>query len=161
MIIVLMGVCGCGKTTVGRTLAAQIGAVFAEGDTFHPPSNVAKMEAGTPLTDDDRLPWLRAIGEALDGWVAKGATVVLACSALRERYRTLLAEGRSGVRFVHLKGDRALIAGRLAARQGHYMPPSLLPSQLATLEEPADALVVDIGAEPEAIVHSIRDALRI
>lgn len=132
--IIVMGVSGAGKTTLARGIAAHTGWTFAEGDRFHPAANVAKMRSGTPLIDADRWPWLRAIGTWIDERRAEGESTVVACSALRRRYRDLLREGRPGVRFCHVRADRALIAVRLVARRGHYMPPSLLPSQLATLE---------------------------
>ena len=158
MIVVLMGVCGCGKTTVGRALAADLGWPFHDADVFHPPANVAKMAAGTPLTDDDRWPWLDRIAAAMREIDAAGRNAVLACSALKQSYRDRIA--RAGdVRFVSLKGDVATIGARLAARQHEYMPASLLPSQFATLEEPADALVVDIRADVPTQVAAIRDGL--
>jgi gluconokinase len=158
MVVVLMGVCGCGKTTVGRTLAEELGWPFLDADDFHPAANVAKMRAGTALTDDDRWPWLDRLAAEMAAINARGAHAVLACSALKQSYRDRLA--RAGdVRFFHLKGDRATIAPRLAARPGHYMPASLLDSQLATLEEPADATVVDIRVPVAAQVAAIRNQL--
>lgn len=162
-VIVLMGVTGAGKTTVGELLAARLGARFAEGDAYHPPANVAKMRGGTPLQDADRWPWLEAIRAELARAIAGGETVVVACSALKRAYRDVLRRAGPGVHFVHLTGDPGLIAGRLAGRRGHYMPPALLPSQLATLEDPAgepDVLPVAIEASPEAIVERILAALR-
>lgn len=144
-----MGVSGCGKSTVGEALARSMGCRFLDGDDFHPPENVAKMASGSPLTDDDRWPWLDRLAAELASILARGENAVLACSALKEAYRQRLK--RAGdVRIVYLKGDQATIAARIAARAHQYMPPSLLPSQLATLEEPADALVVDIR-EPVAV----------
>lgn len=158
MIVLLMGVTGSGKTTVGRALAESLGWPFHDGDDFHPAANVAKMAAGIPLTDDDRWPWLDAIAAALAHAGADRGNAVLACSALRQAYRDRLA--RAGdVRFVFLKGDPATIAARLAVRSHEYMPPSLLPSQFATLEEPTDALVVDIRTDVGAQVAAIRDGL--
>lgn len=157
-VIVLMGVTGAGKTTVGRLLADRLGARFAEGDAYHPPANVAKMRSGTPLDDADRWPWLEAIRADMARWLAAGETAVVACSALKRAYRDLLRQAGPEVRFVHLAGDEALIAGRLAGRRGHYMPPGLLPSQLATLEEPVDepdVLRIEVDDEPEAIVEQI------
>jgi gluconokinase len=155
MIVVLMGVCGCGKTTTGRALAGEMGWPFLDADDFHPEGNVAKMRAGIPLTDDDRWPWLDRLASELAAINAGGAHAVLACSALRQAYRDRLA--RAGdVRFVHLHGDRATLASRLAARPGHYMPASLLDSQLATLEAPAGAPVVDIRLPVAAQVAAIR-----
>jgi gluconokinase len=156
MIVVVMGVSGAGKTTIGQALAAALGWPFVEADELHPPANVAKMARGEPLDDADRAPWLEAVAarmRALDDGV-------VACSALRERYRDVLRV-RPDVRFILLDVPRALLEQRLAARRGHFMPPSLLPSQLATLERPADAIVID-GAPPVAAqVAAIRAALRI
>lgn len=132
--IIVMGVSGSGKTTVARGIAEAMGWEFAEGDDFHPTANVEKMASGQPLTDEDRWPWLQAVA----GWIQEheedGASTVITCSALRRVYRDLLRQGCPGVRFCHVETDPALIANRLSQRMGHYMPPSLLPSQLATLE---------------------------
>ena len=122
MVIVVMGVSGSGKTTVGQLLADALGAEFAEGDAYHPPANIEKMRRGIPLEDADRWPWLQTLAAQIDRWLAAGTTVVLACSALKQRYRDVLAKGRPGVRFVHLKGDKTLIRLRLDGRRGHYMP---------------------------------------
>jgi gluconokinase len=159
MVIVLMGVSGTGKTEVGTRLAKALGGTFAEGDDYHPPANVAKMRSGVPLDDADRQPWLETMSREIGAWLDSGQTVVLACSALKQRYRDILKAGRPGVRFVHLKGDPALIRARLAGRRGHYMPASLLDSQLATLEEPADAITVGIEGTPDAIAAEIVAAL--
>ena len=159
IVIVLMGVSGTGKTEVGTRLANALGAEFIEGDDYHPPANVAKMRSGVPLDDADRQPWLETLSREIGAWLDAGRTVVLACSALKQRYRDILKAGRPGVRFVHLKGDPALIRERLQGRHGHYMPASLLKSQLAALEEPADAITVGIEAPPEAIVAEIQKAL--
>jgi gluconokinase len=155
MIVVLMGVAGAGKTTVGRLLAAALGCEFVDADDFHPPENVAKMRAGEPLTDDDRWPWLARLNAALCG----RADAVVACSALKESYRRALMNGLADARLVYLRGARALIAPRLAARGGHFMNPALLDSQFAALEEPRNALVVDVDAAPEALVRTIRTGL--
>jgi len=163
MIVVVMGVSGVGKTTVGRMLAERLDAVFLEGDKFHPPANVEKMRAGTPLTDADREPWLRALAAEAERCAASGQRVVIACSALKQVYRQVLTE-RVAMRFVHLTGDPALIKVRLDARVGHYMPPSLLPSQLATLEPPRageGAITIDIAGEPGTLIETILAALRV
>ncbi len=133
-LVVVMGVSGSGKTTVAQGLAAAMGWPFAEGDALHPPANVAKMHAGIPLTDEDRWPWLRVIGDWMSEQEAAGRSAVVTCSALRRVYRDLLREGRPAVRFLHVTLPEVAIADRLEHREGHYMPPSLLPSQLATLE---------------------------
>jgi gluconokinase len=158
VIVVLMGVCGSGKTKVGRALAESLGWPFYDADDYHPPANVAKMTAGVPLSDDDRWPWLDRIVEELAHAGADDGNAVLACSALRQTYRDRIARA-GNVRFVFLKGDLATIAARLATRSHKYMPASLLPSQLATLEEPADALVVDIRADIQAKIATIREGL--
>jgi gluconokinase len=155
VILVTMGVSGCGKTTVGEALAASLGWTFYDADDFHPEANVAKMAAGRPLEDSDRWPWLDRIAEALRGVLERGGHAVLACSALKQAYRDRLR--RVGdVRFVYLKGDAATISARIAARTHKYMPPSLLPSQFATLEVPADAFVVDIREPISAQVQHIQ-----
>ena len=155
MVIVLMGVSGSGKTTVGRRLADALGAEFAEGDAYHPPANVEKMRNGIPLDDADREPWLERLSTEIGGWLEAGRNVVLACSALKQRYRDILKAGRPDVRFVYLRGSESQIHDRLARRRGHYMPASLLASQFAALEEPDDAITVDIGHPPDEIVTSI------
>lgn len=154
MILVMMGVCGCGKSTVGEALAKSLGWRFLDADDFHPPANVAKMAGGTPLTDEDRWPWLDGIADELAAILARGEHAVLACSALRQAYRDRLA--RAGdVRFVHLAGDRATIAARLAERKHRYMPSSLLDSQFAALEAPAEALVVDVSQDIDRQVAQV------
>jgi len=160
VIVVLMGVSGSGKTKIGCALAASLGWPFYDADDLHPPANVAKMSAGSPLTDDDRWPWLDRIVDELARAGANGGNAVLACSALRQVYRDRLA--RAGdVRFVYLKGDLETIAARLAVRSHKYMPASLLPSQFATLEAPADALVIDIRADVAAKIAAIRAGLKL
>jgi gluconokinase len=154
MIVLIMGVEGAGKTTVGRLLAQRLGWEFADGDDFHPRQNKEKLHKGIPLTDADREPWLEAIHEAMLGWVAEKRNVALACSALKEKYRAALDVGPD-MRVVYLKGSYELIAERLRKRTGHFVSPSLLASQFETLEEPADAVVVDASAAPEEIVESI------
>ena len=158
MIMLLMGVSGCGKTTVGEQLAERLGWPFQEGDALHPPANVAKMAGGTPLTDADRLPWLAAVAAWIDARRAAGECGVVSCSALKRAYRQLLVGDRPDVWLVYLQGTRDQLAERLAARTGHYMPAGLLDSQLATLEEPTAAeqpLVVTIDQPVEAIVTAI------
>jgi gluconokinase len=158
MIVVVMGVSGSGKTTTGTALARTLGWPFVEGDDLHPPENVAKMAAGIPLTDADRWPWLDRIVAELRALSQTHPHIVLACSALKAIYRERLA--RAGdVRFVHLHGDRETIAARLAVRKHSYMPATLLDSQFATLEPPADAIVVDIRDDVETQVRKIIAAL--
>jgi gluconokinase len=157
VIVVVMGVAGCGKTTVGRDLARTLGVPFFDADDFHAPEAVAKMRAGTPLADADRWPWL----DRLNALLRECDAAVLACSALRAVYRERIAAGLADVRWVYLRGSKALIAARLATRTGHYMNPALLDSQFATLEEPADALVADATESPEAIVARVRASLQL
>ena len=159
MQIVVMGVTGVGKTTVGRLIAQRIGARFVDADDFHPPANVAKMRAAIPLDDADREPWLAALNAHLREAAVRGEAVVLACSALKSAYRERLRDGVPQLRFIHLVGTRELIAQRLGARSGHYMNPALLDSQFATLETPGDALRVDIGPSPEAIADAACERL--
>ena len=183
MILVVMGVCGSGKTVVGERLAERLGLPFFDADDFHSPENKSKMSRGIPLTDEDRLPWLSSLKALLGEHDARGEGLVLACSALREKFRVDLrsaaparppapvaepalagrdlgAGGAPGVTFVYLKGDRSVIAPRMAARKGHYMNPALLDSQYEALEEPADAITVDVDAEPDVIVENVMAALR-
>ncbi|HWA36235.1 MAG TPA: gluconokinase [Burkholderiales bacterium] len=155
MIVLVMGVSGSGKTTIGERLAARLGARFLDADDFHPPQNVAKMAAGVPLTDEDRSPWLTRLNEALRG----ERNAVLACSALKEKYRKTLREGVADFRIAHLKGSYDFIHARLAARRHRYMPASLLASQFATLEPPADAIEVDVTQDVDACVAKIAEAL--
>lgn len=159
MIALVMGVCGCGKTTVGRALAEELGWEFLDADDLHPPSNVAKMASGVALTDEDRWPWYERIADELRRATAAGQHVVLACSALRQTYRDRLTRSID-LRVVYLKGDAATITPRLASRRGHFMPASLLASQFEALEEPRDAIVVDVAEPLEAQVAAITRALR-
>jgi carbohydrate kinase (thermoresistant glucokinase family) len=162
-IVVVMGVAGAGKTTVGKRLADLLGAPFHEGDQFHPPENVAKMSGGTPLDDADRLPWLRAIAAAIDRARSEGRGMVVACSALKRAYRDILIGPRAEVRLAYLRGTRDLIQARLQARRDHFMPPALLPSQFAALEEPGPAenpIVVDVTAPPDALATEIARRIR-
>ncbi|MDQ2859679.1 MAG: gluconokinase [Pseudomonadota bacterium] len=161
-VLVIMGVSGSGKTTVARPLAERLGWTFKEGDGLHPPANIAKMKAGIPLTDADRAPWLAAIAAWIDGHAAAGHAGVVTCSALKRAYRDRLTDGRPQVRIVFLKGSEPLIAERVAKRTHHFMPPSLLASQFATLEPPTPEehpIVVDIAqpvaAQVEAIVRAL------
>jgi gluconokinase len=161
MIIVLMGVSGSGKSTVGRLLARRFGWTFYEGDDFHPEENIEKMSRGIALSDEDRLPWLSRLKDELDACSENGSNAVVACSALRSRYRAILAAGASDLRFVYLKGDPALIRERMSVRRDHYMKPYMLDSQLASLEEPDDAIMADIRSSPQDIVLRIVHALRL
>lgn len=160
MIVVLMGVSGSGKSTVGAALATTLGWPLIDADDLHPPHNVAKMAAGIPLTDEDREPWLDRIVGELRRRTADGGSVLLACSALKQRYRDRLSTA-GDVRFVHLRGDAATIGARLASRRHRYMPATLLASQFATLEPPADAIDIDITASVEAQVRAIVEALAV
>lgn len=156
---VIMGVSGAGKTLIGAQLARALDVAFVEGDDLHPAANVERMTAGIPLTDENRHGWLIAIAARLRDAKRAGVGLVVACSALKRRYRELLRSvGAGDVRFVYLKGDRALLAERMAQRPGHFMPPALLDSQLATLEEPVSAeraWVCDIRETPDAIVADL------
>jgi gluconokinase len=154
MVIVVMGVTGSGKTTIGSMLAARLGWHFADADEFHSAANKAKMHQGIPLTDADRAPWLAAIHDQISNWVAAKQNVVLACSALKESYRRQLWTGPE-VRFVYLRGSYDLIAERLRARKGHFADEHILAGQFADLEEPTDAVIVEISASPEDIVEEI------
>ena len=162
--LIVMGVSGSGKTTIGEQLAAKIGWRYEDADIFHPASNVAKMSAGQPLTDEDRWPWLRAIADEIDRAVAAGERVVIGCSALRRVYRDVLVHGRNDIRIVYLDGTQDLIAGRLGERKGHFMPPGLLTSQFRTLEPPTPdehAVTVSIEAAAETIVDDILKQLNL
>ena len=158
MVIVLMGVAGAGKTTVGSLLAHELHWQFADADEFHSPENIAKMSAGIPLTDADRATWLETLRDLVAGWIAKKENAVLACSALKQSYRDILQVDEQ-VHFVYLKGDRNLFSQRLLQRHGHYMKPQMLDSQLLTLEPPTNAILVDANATPENIVREIRTRL--
>jgi gluconokinase len=155
-IILIMGVAGSGKTTIGQQLAAGLGWPYFEADDFHPAANREKMAAGQPLDDADRAPWLAAIRRQMDACRAAGQSAVFTCSALKEQYRTVLLDGAETATLVYLAGDYTTLQRRLEERTGHYMKASLLPSQLATLEVPAQALTIDIRLDPAAIVAAIR-----
>ncbi|MCW5890347.1 MAG: AAA family ATPase [bacterium] len=159
MVVVVMGPAGAGKTTVGRRLAETLGWAFHDGDDVHPAANVAKMRRGEPLTDADRAGWLAALHELIAALGARGADAVLACSALRAAHRDVLAGGRDDVRFVYLRVPPDELRRRLEARRGHYMHADLLPSQLATLEEPGDAITLDGTRPPDELAAAIRAAL--
>lgn len=161
VIVLLMGPAGSGKTTVGKLLADQLSWEFVDGDDFHPPANIAKMSQGIPLTDEDRLPWLQSIRDAMLQWQAQGRSAVVACSALKRSYRVLLGIGSNAkdIKLVYLKGTYDLLLERLHSRTGHYMKEQMLASQLTDLEEPADAITINISRSPEQIVSEVRKHL--
>lgn len=159
MIVILMGVSGSGKTTVGKLLAQRLGAHFLDADDFHPEDNIRKMRGGIALDDADRKPWLEQLKTELRNHESRGNSVVLACSALKRSYRDQLRQGLQDVRVVYLRGTRALLAARLAGREGHYMPPTLLDSQLDTLEEPRNAITIDVSGTPEGATEAICQVL--
>lgn len=161
-VLVVMGVSGCGKTTVAKLLAERLGWALEEGDSLHPQANVDKMASGHPLNDDDRRPWLERIADWIETRLDAGESGVVTCSALKRAYRTVLNRRGVGVTFVYLYGDHETIALRLSTRRGHFMPPGLLESQFADLEEPSSgepAIRVDIGGRPAEIVDNIIDEL--
>lgn len=158
MILIVMGVVGAGKTTVGRLLAEECGWEFADADDFHPPSNVDKIRHGIALNDDDREPWLARLRAAISQWIGDNQNVVLACSALKRSYRRELEVGPE-VRFVYLKGTADLIAQRLQTRQRHFAGQQILASQFADLEEPEQAVTIQIASTPQQIVAEIREKL--
>jgi len=155
MFIIIMGVSGSGKTTIGKALAKSLGYSFYDGDDFHPPANVAKMAKGIPLTDEDRAGWLQEMAAVIAKGLVRGEDGVIACSALKEKYREVLRVDPRQVRLVYLKGSYETIKTRMKKRQGHFMNAALLQSQYETLEEPGDALVVDVSRTPEEIVQNI------
>ena len=156
---IVMGVSGCGKTSVGEALAKELGWDFYDADDFHPPENVAKMASGTPLNDSDRAPWLATLHDLISSSLMENRSGVLACSALKESYRRQLMDGNDGVLLIYLKGSYELIWSRMEARTEHYMKPHMLKSQFETLEEPTDALTVDISASVNEIVQEIISAV--
>ena len=160
--LIVMGVATCGKSTLGALLARRFGWDFIDGDDLHPAANVAKMRNGTPLNDQDRQPWLEKIAATLEAWRAKNKSGVIACSALHLDYRNIIRAGREDVVFAYLRGDQELFAQRIAARQGHFMPPQLLASQFATLEEPKPsehAIILDAALPPEQLAEVVAQAL--
>jgi gluconokinase len=159
MIIIVMGVSGSGKTTIGTQLAKALHWIFADADDFHPAANIERMQRGIPLTDQDRKPWLSALRSQIGEWLKHDRQAVLACSALKARYRHELLVDPARMRIVYLKGTYELIAKRLVRRKGHFMRPELLASQFDSLEEPDDALIVDIARRPGGIVRQIRKQL--
>jgi gluconokinase len=162
--LIVMGVSGSGKSTIADKLAERLRWTYEDGDKFHPASNVAKMSAGQPLTDEDRWPWLQAIADEIDKVCKDGRPAVIACSALKRSYRDILVHGRNDVRIIFLKGTQELIAHRLAQRKGHFMPPGLLASQFKTLEPPdgnENPVTVSIDASVEVIVDDIISQLQL
>jgi gluconokinase len=161
MILVLMGVSGSGKTTIGALLAKALQWRFYEGDELHSAANRSKMTHGIALTDADRLPWLHRIRRLIERCLAEGVDAVIACSALKRSYREVIVSDPKQVRIVYLKGSPKLVKARLGKRKGHFMPSSLLPSQFAALEEPHDAITIDVSVAPAQIVDAIRKSLAI
>jgi len=159
MIVIVMGVTGVGKTTVGQLVAERTGWTLHDADAYHSPANVEKMRAGIPLTDDDRWPWLDRLNALLREAESRGESAILACSALKQRYRDRLQRGLQSARWVYLKGDIELIRSRLHKRKGHYMNPALLQSQFDALEPPGEALLIDVNDEPAALAQQVLAAL--
>ena len=156
-----MGVSGSGKTTIGQLLSAELICSFIDGDDFHPPVNIKKMSSGEALTDEDRWPWLEILTDKIQEHIQQEQSMVLACSALKKSYREILCVERELVQFIYLKGNYATIVRRMQSRENHFMTKSLLQSQFATLEEPEDAIVVDISPSPSEILKSIRGLLHL
>lgn len=159
MIVVLMGVAGAGKTAVGARLAKRLDWPFVDGDDLHPPGNIGKMASGEPLTDEDRLPWLRRVRDVIVDYAASGRSAIVACSALRKSYRRLLRESRAEIRFVYLRATQSVLERRLSERRGHFFDPALLASQLDSLEEPERALVVDADGDLDTVVGEVASGL--
>jgi len=159
MITIVMGVSGSGKTTVGKLLAQSLNWDFTDADDFHPSANIDKMSRGIPLEDADRLPWLLELQAAIDRWLLENKNVVLACSALKTSYREMLCRDQQGMKIVYLKCSFQLLAARLTSRENHYMKADLLLSQLDTLEEPEDAIIIDASQPIEVILRQIRNHL--
>jgi gluconokinase len=159
VIVLLVGVAGSGKTTLGRKLAQSLGCPFYDGDDFHSLANKGKMAKGIPLTDEDRIPWLQSLHAAMVKWERETPLTILACSALKQKYRDLLSD-QIPVRWIYLKGDRETIRQRLQDRRGHFAGPDLLASQFEILEEPTRAIFVDIRQEPDIIVERLLEALK-
>ena len=157
--LIVMGVSGSGKSVVGKALAARLEWNFYDADDFHPPANIAKMASGIPLNDEDRAPWLTSLHDLIELCLKENRPGVLACSALKENYRQKMLLGNAGVQIIYLKGSYDLIWSRMAMRAGHFMKPEMLRSQFATLEEPHDALTVDIAPPPEQVVDEIVEKL--
>ena len=154
MVLIIMGVAGCGKTTVGRMLSVKLGWKYFEGDEYHPKENVAKMSAGIPLNDDDRKPWLLKLRSIIEDALAQGTNIILTCSALKESYREIL-KVNDDVKFIYLKGSYELIESRMKLRKDHFMKPGMLKSQFDALEEPTEAIIIDIDQELNKIVDEI------
>lgn len=159
MVVILMGVSGAGKTTIGQALSQALGWEFHDADALHPPENVEKMRCGVALNDQDRAPWLERVRELIARWLSESRSAVIACSALKKSYREQIMVDASMVKVVYLKVDRATIERRLAHRTGHFMNPALIRSQFDTLQEPRNAIVVDATGSTQKIVDDIRSAL--
>lgn len=161
MVILIMGVSGSGKTTIGEGLASELNWKFRDADEFHPSENIEKMRQGIPLNDDDRRPWLQALRQAIDEALQTNTNLILTCSALKAAYRQVLGEPSDKIKFVYLKGSFELIEQRLKQRQGHYMKADLLKTQFDALEEPVDAIAIDIAQSPSVITQQIKNCLHL
>jgi gluconokinase len=161
MIIIVLGVSGSGKSTIGAKLARALDWTFVDADAFHPPANIQKMSRGVPLNDEDRRPWLSRLRQEIEGWLRDQRHVVLACSALTNGHRRILLVDEARIKLVYLKGSYDLIQARLARRSHHFMPKELLKSQFETLEEPTNALTIDTALTPDRIVSQIRNELHV